>query len=81
MQTSRGKIRYEETQYGFNYGAAEITRIHSDDKQGWVILSLKSPKAELQIYVTKTGKIRVWNYKTGQEYQAPKQEVDTNDLP
>ena len=55
------QIRYEETQFGFNYGAAEIVRIHSDDSKGWVILQLKTPKKRLQIYVTKTGKVRIFD--------------------
>lgn len=52
-------IHYLETQYGFEYGAAEINRLYSDDKKGLVVLGIYTPKAELQIYVTKTGKIRV----------------------
>ena len=52
-------IRYEETDYGFNYGAAEITRCWSDELKGWVILQLDTPKEKLQIYVTKTGKVRI----------------------
>ena len=52
-------IRFEVTQYGFNYGAAEIQRNCSDEKKGWVVLSVKTQKQEIQIYVTKTGKIRV----------------------
>lgn len=54
-------IRYNETTYGFIYGDAEITRIHSDDEKGWVILQLKTSKRQLQIYVTKTGKVRVFD--------------------
>ncbi len=55
------KIRYEETKYGFNWGAAEIARCFADEKKGWVTLELKTPKHPngLQIYVTKTGKVRV----------------------
>lgn len=55
------QIRYEEYAYGFGYGSADITRIHSDNKQGWVILQLKTPKKRLQIYVTKTGKVRIFD--------------------
>lgn len=52
-------IRFEMTPFGFNYGAAEITRTCSDDKKGWVMLIVRTPKQDLQIYVTKTGKVRV----------------------
>lgn len=57
----RGKVQYSETIYGFTYGAAELVRIHSDDSKGWVILQLKTPKKQLQIYVTKTGKVRIFD--------------------
>lgn len=52
-------IRYAETKYGFDYGAASITRIFSDEKKGWITLGLVTPKADLQIYVTRTGKVRI----------------------
>ena len=54
-------MRFENTQYGFNYGAAEIERCCSDEKKGWVVLTLKTKKHPqgLQIYVTKTGKVRI----------------------
>jgi hypothetical protein len=50
---------FAETKYGFEWGAASVTRCFSDDRKGWVTLLLKTPKTELQIYVTKTGKVRV----------------------
>ena len=55
------KVPYSETTYGFTYGAANVVRIHSDDTKGWVILLLKTPKKRLQIYVTKTGKVRIFD--------------------
>lgn len=60
-------VRSEITQYGFNYGAAEITRVHHNDKKGYVILHLKTRKKELQIYVTKTGKVRIFDYLNSKE--------------
>ena len=56
-------IHYKETQYGFEYGAAKVQRICSDTKRGWVILGVETQKYRgqgcLQIYVTKTGKVRI----------------------
>ena len=56
-------MHYEETQYGFDYGSAKLTRCCSDEKKGWVVLRIETPKYSghkaLQIYVTKTGKIRI----------------------
>ena len=54
-------MHFQETDYGFEYGSAKVNRIHSDDKKGYVILGVSSPKGSIQIYVTKTGKIRVWH--------------------
>jgi hypothetical protein len=54
-------IRYEQTTYGFDYGSAKVTRLFSDVKKGWVVVGIESKKQELQIYVTKTGKIRVFS--------------------
>ena len=50
-----------ETNYGFSWGPVTIERYCSDEKQGWVLLGIKSNRytEELQIYVTKTGFIRV----------------------
>lgn len=52
-------IHYKETTYGFEYGAAKVQRIFSDEKKGWVTLGITTLKADLQIYVTRTGKVRI----------------------
>ena len=58
-------IHYKETDYGFEYGAAEVIRVASDEKKGWVVVEVQSPKSNIRIYVTKTGKIRL--YRDGEE--------------
>lgn len=60
-------IHYRETQYGFEYGAAKIQRAISDEKRGWVLISLETPKCHGQLYVTKTGKVRF--YMNGKEWK------------
>ena len=57
----------ENTQYGFNFGPAEVKRLMSDEKKGWVYLSIDTPRKTqgIEIYVTKTGKLRV--YRNGKE--------------
>ena len=55
-------IPFQHTQYGFTYGAAWIERTFSNKKDGSVTLTLKTPKGDLQIYVTKTGKVRIFDY-------------------
>ncbi len=52
-------MHFKETQYGFEYGAATIERCISDEKKGWVVLLLKTPKSTHQLYITKTGKVRI----------------------
>lgn len=61
-----------ETKYGFEFGAADISRACSDDKRGWVMLVLKTPRCKInggmQIYVTRTGKVRIFH---GGEWKLP----------
>ena len=52
-------IYYAETLFGFDWGAAKITRCFSDSRKGWVTLLVETPKHTIQIYVTKTGKVRI----------------------
>ena len=56
-------IHYAEVPYGFEYGSATVTRLFSDADRGWVIVGIEAPRqakfGRLQVYVTKTGKIRV----------------------
>lgn len=56
-------IHYEETKCGFEFGSAKIERWISDKEKGWVVLGLGTPKyysdQAIQIYVTKTGKVRI----------------------
>lgn len=54
-------MHYAETKYGFEWGSAKIERYFSDEKKGWVTLGVKTPKADIQIYITRTGKVRVYN--------------------
>jgi len=67
-------MHYKETRYGFEYGAANVTRMFSDEKKGWVTIGLETPRhsrgKELQVYVTRTGKVRIFD-RTG-EWLPPK---------
>jgi|DEB19_MinimDraft_3_1074340.scaffolds.fasta_scaffold126125_2 hypothetical protein len=46
-----------ETDYGFVWGPAEVTRLHSTEN-GYVILEVMTKRANLQVTVTPTGLIR-----------------------
>jgi hypothetical protein len=64
------RIGFNEIPFGFEYGAAKVTRAMSDEKKGWVVLMLETPKTHIQIYVTKTGKVRVYDYMSNKELKA-----------
>jgi hypothetical protein len=49
------------TQYGFEWNGHLIERWCSDEKKGWVIVGVTTKKQRLQIYITKTGKVRVFD--------------------
>lgn len=53
-------VHFKEVEFGFQFGAAEVTRCMSDAKKGWVMIQVKTPKGMHDIYVTKTGKVRIW---------------------
>jgi len=52
-------IPFAETDYGFRWGAGTFERGMSDDRRGAVWLLVTTPKAQLQVYATKTGKVRI----------------------
>ncbi len=52
-------IHFQNTEFGFNWGAARVIRAFSDKKKEWVTLLIATPQEELQVYVTKTGKVRI----------------------
>jgi hypothetical protein len=60
-------MNYNTIPYGFEYGAVKVTRCMSDEKKGWVVIMIETPKASIQVYVTKTGKVRVYDYKENVE--------------
>ncbi len=59
-------INRKFTPHGFEFGAATVEATCSDDAKGWAVVSVRTAKETLQIYVTKTGKVRVRN-KDGEE--------------
>ena len=54
---------YAEIDFGFQFGAAKVTRCMSDTRTGWFVIAVDTPKAHVQGYVTKTGKVRVFTDK------------------
>ena len=64
-------MQLKTTQYGFEWGPATVDRAVSDDKEGWVLMLVKTKKHPhgLQIYVTGAGKVRVFD--NGKEWLPP----------
>ena len=60
-------MKLEKTDFGFKFGPALVERRASDDVKGWVYIGVHSQKPPecVDVYVTKTGKTRV--YKNGKE--------------
>ena len=46
-------------EHGIEWGSSKMTLLFRDDKKQWVTWGLDTPKHSLQIYVTKTGKVRI----------------------
>ena len=59
-------INLKNTQFGFIWGPVEVERLHSDVKRGCIFLGIQTPKylrsqgKEIGVYVTKTGKVRIY---------------------
>jgi hypothetical protein len=58
-------------EFGFTWGPITIERACSDEKKGWRLLIVKTARHPngLQIYVTKTGKVRVFDNKNRTEWK------------
>lgn len=52
---SKGTI----TDYGFTWDNVTVERTVSDDKKGWKVVTVKTPRGRVELYITKTGLIRV----------------------
>jgi hypothetical protein len=52
-------MHFKNTDYGFEWGSAHVERLFGDET-GHIVIGITTPKAKLQIHVTKTGKIKVF---------------------
>ena len=68
-------MHYQETKFGFEWGSAKITRCFSDEANGWVTLLIETPKYpnSIQVYVTKTGKVRI--HDSAGEWKPPRKKA------
>lgn len=57
------------TQYGFTWGPMEVTRLGSyvpRKGQESRVVGVKTPRDQIEIYVSRTGTIRVWRKGKGE---------------
>jgi hypothetical protein len=54
--TDKYCVYYSETPYGFQYGAATVTRVAS--LNGQVVITVDTPRETMTVRVTQTGMIR-----------------------
>jgi hypothetical protein len=61
-------MHFANTKFGFEWGAAKITRLFDDHKKGWVTIGIQTPKHknDIQVYVTKSGKVRIFDQDRGE---------------
>ena len=52
-----------DTQYGFVFGPITVERLMSDNKEGWVLLSLVTKREAYELYVSKGGKFNLTRIK------------------
>ena len=45
------------------WSCAKIECLASDEKKGWIYLGVTIPRDSIEIYITKSGKMRVYNAK------------------
>lgn len=66
-------MHFKESNTGFEWGDAKVSRMFDDKKKGWVTVGLETTKFSgnkgIQIYVTKTGKVRIFDWRG--EWQRP----------
>lgn len=73
--TARGSIM----QHGFCWGAAKVTRMFANEfRSGTVVVGIQTPREDLQISVSRSGKVRVFG-KRGDEWNAPRQPEPVGD--
>lgn len=60
-----GKTHYKEVDYGFEWGSAKFTRTVSE--RGWVLMEVSTPRTSINIYVTRSGMIKVFGSKRKRE--------------
>ena len=59
-------IPYAETRYGFKWGGGEFRRVCDRKSDGSTVTQLRTDRTALDIYVTRTGKVRVFTHDGGE---------------
>lgn len=62
------QMKYEEWANGFEYGPVRLIRNHCNES-GWVVLQIETKKRNIQVHITRTGSVRLFDHATGKEYK------------
>ena len=54
-------MKHKTTKHGFEWGDVKIKRLWACEKRGCVMIALTTSKRKIEIYITKTGKVRIWS--------------------
>lgn len=62
-------MHYKETEHGFEWGAAKLVRLATNEDAGEVVFGITTPRRSqcVQIHVTKAGNLRVFKVASGEE--------------
>ena len=58
--TEREEPKRERTDFGFIFGAANVSCLASDKRRGVAVIGLETPKHKFQFVVSKTGRVRIY---------------------
>lgn len=59
----------KNTDHGFEWDSVSVKRLWAENQKGRKVLGVTTPKQDISIYITKTGKVRVYG-KDGREWTA-----------
>lgn len=63
------RVMVKNTDHGFEWDSVSVNRLWAENQKGRKVLGVTTPKQDISIYITKTGKVRVYG-KDGREWIA-----------
>ena len=63
------RVMVKNTDHGFEWDSVSVNRLWAENQKGRKVLGVTTPKQDISIYITKTGKVGVYG-KDGREWIA-----------